>query len=116
MPLMLPTIVRNLFGGPATRLYPFQVRDSFARARGHVEFDDNKCTLCGNCARRCPAAAIEINKEKKELTFFPARCIICEVCAEACRRDAITVEVKWRSPFYTKPVEVHQPKGKEKAS
>ncbi len=116
MPLMLPTVVRNLLGGPATRLYPFQVREPFSRARGHIVFDDNKCILCGNCARRCPAAAIEINKEKKELIFYPARCIICEVCAEACNKDAITVEAKWRSPFYTKPVEVHQPKGKEKAS
>ncbi|HHW39600.1 MAG TPA: 4Fe-4S dicluster domain-containing protein [Syntrophomonadaceae bacterium] len=117
MPLMLPTVIRNFFGGYATRLYPFKdVREPFVRARGHIEFDENKCILCGNCARRCPAAAIEINKEKNELVFNAAHCIICEVCAEACNKDAIRVEPKWRAPFYSKPVEVHHPKGKEKAS
>jgi formate hydrogenlyase subunit 6/NADH:ubiquinone oxidoreductase subunit I len=117
MPKMLQTVVRNLFGGPATRLYPFKdLREPFDRARGHIEFDENKCILCGNCARRCPAAAIDIDKEKNELIFNPARCIICEVCLEACKKDAINMLPKWRSPFYSKPVEVHHPKGKEKAS
>ncbi|HAA90753.1 MAG: Putative ech hydrogenase subunit F [Thermoanaerobacterales bacterium 50_218] len=117
MPKMLPTIVRNLFGGPATRLYPVEVRKPFERTRGHIVFDDEKCTLCGGCARRCPAAAIEIDKEKKELIFYPGRCIICEVCAENCPRGAITVKEEWRKPFYEVPVEVHHPKGKkEKAS
>lgn len=117
MPLMLPTVVRNFFTGYATRLYPFRdVREPFDGARGHIEFDDNRCILCGNCARRCPAAAIEIDKEKKELIFHPASCIVCEVCVEACNKDAIKLINKWRTPFYNKPVEVHQPKGKEKAA
>lgn len=117
MPKMLGTVIKNLFGGPATRLYPFKdLREPFAGARGHIEFDESKCILCGNCARQCPAAAIEINKEKKELIFNPAHCIICEVCVQACRKDAISTINKWRTPFYSKPVEVHQPKGKEKAS
>lgn len=113
MPVMLPTVLRNLFGGPATRMYPVKVREPFAGARGHIEFDDDKCILCGNCARRCPAAAIEINKEKNELVFYPARCIICFVCAEACNKDAVIAVDKWRTPYYTKPVEVHIAKGKK---
>lgn len=114
---MLSTVVRNLFSGYTTRLYPFKdLREPFAGARGHIEFDENKCILCGNCAKRCPAAAIQIDKEKNELIFEPARCIICSVCAEACNKDAIKLEPKWRTPYYTKPVEVYKPKGKDKAS
>jgi len=36
MPVMLPTVIRNLFGGPATRMYPVQVREPFEGARGHM--------------------------------------------------------------------------------
>jgi formate hydrogenlyase subunit 6/NADH:ubiquinone oxidoreductase subunit I len=114
MPVMLPTVLRNLFGGPATRKYPYEVRDPFEGARGHIEFDDDKCILCGNCARRCPAAAIEINKDKGELVFYPASCIICFVCAEACNKDAIIADNRWRKPYYTKPVEVHIAKARKK--
>ena len=113
MPVMLPTVIRNLFGGPATRMYPVQVREPFEGARGHIEFNDDNCILCGNCARQCPAAAIEINKEKNELVFYPARCIICFVCVEACNKDAVIASNKWRTPYYTKPVEVHVAKGKK---
>lgn len=112
MPVMLPTILKNFFGGPATRLYPIQVREPFEKARGHIVFDDDKCVLCGVCALRCPADAISIDKEKKELTFEPARCIVCEVCVPGCTTDAITLVNKWRSPFAQKPVEIHQAKGK----
>lgn len=115
MPLMLPTVVKNLFGGPATRMYPIQVREPFENARGHVVFDGDKCVLCGICALRCPAEAISINKETKELTFEPARCIVCSLCSESCKSEAVRLEFKWRAPYYKKPVEVHQAKGKRPA-
>ena len=114
MPLMLPTILKNLFTGYATRLYPVEVREPFEKARGHITFNDDKCILCGACALRCPAVSIEIDKEKKELTFFPARCIVCEVCVQACPTDAIDLIYKWRTPFYKKPEEIHQARGKKK--
>ena len=114
MPLMLPTILRNLFTGYATRLYPFQERVPFDKARGHVTFNDDKCILCGACALRCPAVAIEIDKEKKELSFHAARCIVCKVCVEVCPTDAADLVYRWRKPFALKPVEVHQARGKKK--
>ncbi len=112
MPWMLPTILKNFFGGPATRLYPVEVREPFEHARGQVSFNEDKCTLCGTCVRRCPAEAISMDKEKNELTFYPARCIVCEVCVDICPRKAIDLIYKWRSPFYAKPVEVYKPRGK----
>jgi ech hydrogenase subunit F len=108
MPYMLPTILKNLFTGYATRLYPVQVREPFENARGHVVFLDDKCTMCGVCALRCPSVAITTNKEKNELIFYPLRCIVCEVCVEVCPSDAIELIYKWRPSFYDKPVEVHK--------
>lgn len=114
MPLMLPTILRNLLGGPATRMYPVQVREPFENARGHIVINDDKCTLCSLCAMRCPSESLEINKEKNELLFYPARCIVCEVCVHACPSNAIDLLNKWHPPFYEKPVRVHQARGKKK--
>ncbi|MGC9964598.1 MAG: 4Fe-4S dicluster domain-containing protein [Syntrophobacteraceae bacterium] len=113
MPVMLPTVLKNLFGGPATRLYPVTVREPFDNARGQITFNDDKCTLCGACALRCPADAISIDKEKKTLNFHPARCIVCEVCVLGCPSDAIDLGFKWRTPFYKKPLEVHEARGKK---
>lgn len=113
MPVMLPTVLRNLLDGPATRLYPIQVRESFQNARGHVVFNDEKCTLCSVCALRCPADAISIDKESSTLSFHPARCIVCEVCVLGCPSDAIELIYKWRAPFSRKPVEVHEARGKK---
>jgi ech hydrogenase subunit F len=105
---MLPTILKNLFTGYATRLYPVQVREPFENARGQVVFLDDKCTMCGVCALRCPSVAITTDKEKNELVFYPLRCIVCEVCVQACPSDAIELICKWRPSFYDKPVELHK--------
>ncbi len=113
--IMLPTVVRNLFGGPATRMYPVTTREPFARARGHVEFNEDLCNQCGTCARRCPAIAIDLDKDKKEWILHPDRCIICEVCAEVCPKDAITIAPQWRAPFYKREAIIYHSKAvKEK--
>jgi len=105
---MLPTILKNLFSGYATRLYPVQVREPFENARGHVVFYDDKCTMCGACALRCPSVAITTDRETNELAFYPLRCIVCEVCVHVCPSDAIELIYKWRPSLYEKPVELHR--------
>jgi len=105
---MLPTILKNLLTGYATRMYPVQVREPFENARGHVVFLDDKCTMCGVCALRCPSVAITTDKGKNELTFYPLRCIVCEVCVQACPSDAIELIYRWRPSLYDKPVELHK--------
>ncbi len=109
MPVLLGSVLKNLFSRPATRRYPYEKREPFADARGHIEFREDKCSFCGACARRCPAAAIVVSRQPKELTFDPFRCIICEACAEVCPRSAIEVIASHRSPAYRKGQEVHRP-------
>ncbi len=116
MPWFLPGVLGNLFGGPATRLYPFQKRELFDKARGQIELVPENCTFCGACARRCPTAAINVDRTNKGFYFEPFRCIICEACIEICPRDGIRLLNQWRSPEYTKPTVVVHGNGQEKAS
>jgi ech hydrogenase subunit F len=107
MPNMLSNVLSNVFRRPATRLYPTVQRPPFSGARGHVEFDTKSCGFCGACSRRCPAAAIVVNRTEKTLTFDPFRCIVCEACVEVCPRKSIVVDNHYRAPAYAKSVEVH---------
>lgn len=50
--------------------------------------DANMCTLCGSCAKACPAGAIPVKEPKKTDT---ARCIGCMKCVRVCRQHARSV-------------------------
>ena len=69
---------------------------------GRVEFDDEKCTRCGNCALICVGRAIRIPpKVKGEKRGLPqllevvpgiSSCINCGNCIAACPNGAITIK------------------------
>jgi ech hydrogenase subunit F len=104
---MFPTIVKNLFSRPATRRYPFQdVREPFIGSRGSIYFDSNKCDLCGDCARVCPAAAIEVSLENRQITYDPLQCIYCGTCEQTCLPRAITQDNHYTKPTATKEAEI----------
>lgn len=46
------------------------------------------CTYCGACAKKCPVAAIKVDKKSKELTFDTDKCINCGRCVSVCPTDA----------------------------
>ena len=99
MPWMFPTIWKNLFSRPATRRYPFKdIREPFPEYRGKIYFDTNKCDLCGDCARVCPAEAIEVDSENKQIRYYPFKCIYCATCVQTCLQGAIS-----QDKYYTKP-------------
>ncbi|MFW9865236.1 MAG: 4Fe-4S binding protein [Candidatus Thorarchaeota archaeon] len=50
------------------------------------EIDENKCIVCGLCARMCPMNALKVNE--KSLLFDPEKCIGCGVCAHKCKHGA----------------------------
>jgi len=66
--------------------------------------DGDACTLCENCAKWCPTAALKIERERESgrtrLTFDPRACVGCGVCVSVCpefsyeggaRRSAISL-------------------------
>lgn len=113
---MLKTVLHNLFSKPATRPYPFERREPFTGSRGAITFDDDACTACGACSKKCPSDAIEVDRPAKRLTFHPFRCIVCEACREVCTRDAIGLSGVHRAPEVRVPVEVHECRGVVKAA
>ena len=54
--------------------------------------DSDRCTLCYQCRKICPAGAIEKAQNKDKTPFFDYRkCIRCYCCMEVCPSEAITL-------------------------
>ncbi len=52
--------------------------------------DEDACTACGRCARRCPFAAITSAADKRP-RLEPSACRGCGVCATGCKDGAIAM-------------------------
>lgn len=95
---MLPTVIANLFSKPATRNYPFDVRENFANTRGELVNDIERCIFCGSCQRKCPSQCITVSKDKDlgvwSLDFFA--CVGCGVCVDTCPVSCLSQKVTHR--------------------
>jgi ech hydrogenase subunit F len=95
MPWMMPNILRNLFGTPATRKYPFESHQYWAGSRGRLQIDLAKCVFCGICEKICPSRAIIKYGHKDDpnvtIHYNPFACIYCARCAEKCPSCAIYI-------------------------
>lgn len=82
--MVLVEVMLNFFRKRFTRKYP-KVKPKLPKDfRGPVTWNRDTCIFCGACARNCPAYAIKINKEKRELVVDPYKCITCGLCEESC--------------------------------
>jgi ech hydrogenase subunit F len=104
---MILTVLKNLFSTPATRRYPFKdVREPVNGFRGKITFPNvSTCKLCGMCAKVCPAKALEINKQARQIKYSPFNCIYCGACQDACPTHTIVQSVIYAPPAATKSVE-----------
>ncbi len=50
---------------------------------------NEKCTLCGECAKACPTGAHTIDRESGKHTINREKCVACGTCADACLSDAL---------------------------
>ena len=82
--MVLVEVILNFFRKRFTRRYP-KVKPKLPKDfRGPVAWNRDTCIFCGTCARNCPAYAIKIDKEKRELTVDLYKCINCGLCEEGC--------------------------------
>jgi len=105
---MLRNVLTNLLAGPATRLYPQEVRPKFDRVRGHIDVDIDRCIFCGSCSRRCPAGALAVDRAAKTWTIDPYKCVVCGVCADVCPKKCVIVDPEYAPPQRHKTLRVRQ--------
>lgn len=56
----------------------------------------DECSACGVCAKSCPTAALELQREDEtqfHLVFSPGDCTACGVCVEVCAPAVIQLDV-----------------------
>ncbi|BDQ34932.1 4Fe-4S binding protein [Pseudodesulfovibrio portus] len=115
--LFTPTVVKNLLKKPATRNYPFVVREPFPNFRGELVIDIDKCIFCGMCSRKCPSQCITVDKEKGTWSCDLHACISCGYCRDHCPTKCLTMKDTHRKPLTERTVWVEQgtpPKPKKK--
>lgn len=100
---MLGHVLHNVGSAPATRLYPFEKREPFKDARGHIVCDIDKCIFCTLCDKVCPSNCLKVDRVNKTWDLDPYACIVCGVCVESCRKGALSVD-----PIHTKAVQEKQ--------
>ncbi|NLF38192.1 4Fe-4S binding protein [bacterium] len=95
---LINNVIRNFLHRPATRRYPFEKREPFAGARGHLVIDPATCVYCGICATKCPANALAVSRDPKSWTLDPYKCILCGYCIESCPKKCLSMNPHHREP------------------
>lgn len=91
--------LRNLFTKPATRRYPYVVREPFAASRGRLVIDYPACIHCLACAKRCPANAIAVDREAKTWSLDRFACVICGACVRVCPKKCLSISNERSRPL-----------------
>ncbi|MDO4545689.1 MAG: 4Fe-4S binding protein [Bacillota bacterium] len=99
------TVVKSLFRKPATLMYPVVPREWEERTRGSIGIEVEKCILCGICARRCPTAAIDVDRKGGTWEIHRMQCIQCGACVEACPKDCLLMENQYTEPEAEKVID-----------
>jgi len=117
--LFTPIVVKNLLKKPATRKYPFEVREPFPNFRGELVIDIEECIFCGMCVRKCPCQCIEVDKQAGTWSCDLHECISCGYCRDHCPTKCLTMKDTHRKPLLEKTTWIEQgtpPKPKKKAA
>ncbi|MDF2869636.1 4Fe-4S binding protein [Clostridium sp. KNHs205] len=97
---MTKTLIKSLFHGPYTCLYPLKEKDKYERTRGKIEIDMPQCIYCGMCQRRCPTGAILVSKADASWEIDRLKCIQCGYCSEVCPKKCLTMDNHYTPPSY----------------
>ncbi|MCQ4635480.1 4Fe-4S binding protein [Anaerovorax odorimutans] len=109
-------VLRSLFKKPATLMYPVVPREWQERTRGHIDIRKEDCIVCGICAKKCPANAITVDRNKRTWTIERMQCIQCNCCVEACPKTCLIMENQYTEPGPEKVVDTFEIPKPEKAA
>jgi polyferredoxin len=89
---------RRAFCHYACWMAPFMVigtklRDAMRLPGLRLQAEPDRCTGCGQCARRCPMS-LDVERMVKEGGMRNAECILCGECVDGCPRKAICYGMK----------------------
>lgn len=90
--------MRSLFVKPITGMYPFVKPVYPENLKGHIEIDIDSCIFCGNCAKKCPALAITVDKAEKSWELNPFSCVQCRSCVVVCPKKCLTMVNTYTTP------------------
>jgi ech hydrogenase subunit F len=96
---MTPNIMRNLVVKKSTRRYPVETREPFAKVRGELINDIERCIFCGTCEIKCPSRCLQVDKKACIWTYDPMACVYCGVCVDTCPAKSLSQRTQYRSPM-----------------
>lgn len=105
-----------MFKKPATLMYPVVAREWQERTRGSIDINKEACILCGICARRCPADAIEVDRKGGTWTIHRMQCVQCGECVSACPKKCLDMNKQYTEPQAEKVVDTYEIELKKDAS
>ncbi len=99
---VLLEMFENLLSRPITILYPKEKVPIPGAFRGRLTIESDKCIGCGRCSLVCPAQAVTMVADEREVEFNGKtvkrkkrpqvkifRCIRCGLCERHCPNEAI---------------------------
>jgi ech hydrogenase subunit F len=92
---------------PPTSRYPFEPRRLITGSRGQLEIATETCVYCGVCAKKCPTAALAVDRGHKRWVIDRLRCISCGYCVEICPKKSLTLSANHAAPTVTRDREWH---------
>ncbi|MFZ7113412.1 MAG: 4Fe-4S binding protein [Desulfatiglandales bacterium] len=82
--------ILDALGGEKGFLHPAKEESSLPFF--DIQIDNEKCCLCGACARHCPAGALRIEEGPEcQIQYAAIQCVGCKKCVDICPEDAVTL-------------------------
>ena len=100
-------IFGSLFKQPETIQYPIQTKEPPAGLKGHVHNNVDDCILCGICAKKCTADAIEVDKDARTWSINRFRCIQCYYCVRSCPKKCLEMKPTYPTPASSKNIDTY---------
>jgi ech hydrogenase subunit F len=100
--VIIKTLIKSLFSKPATIKFPFGPCKFPEGSRGQVVIDVKTCIFCGICQRKCPTAALLVDRTAKKWVIKRMQCISCGACVEVCPKKCLKLDTKYTTPEFKK--------------